>query len=167
MQSGRAPEDGKAETMESITVRKAGLPDAETIARFNAAMALETENKVLEPEIILAGVRGLMTSPEYGFYLVAEAGSETAACLLLTYEWSDWRNGLFWWVQSVYVHPGHRRRGIYRQMYGKVRELARLDSRVRGIRLYVERENRTARTAYENLGMTETGYRMYEEELAR
>ena len=153
--------------MDGITIRKAGLPDAEVIARFNTAMALETEGKVLAPEVINAGVRSLMARPEYGFYVVAEEGKEVAACLMLTFEWSDWRDGLFWWVQSVYVQPEYRRRGIYRRMYEKVRELALENSEVWGIRLYVEKENSSARATYHALGMEETSYRMYEQELRR
>lgn len=151
--------------MEGLLIRQAGERDVDAIALFNTAMALETENKRLEPAIIEAGVRGLIARPEYGFYLVAECDGATAACLLITYEWSDWRNGLFWWVQSVYVRPEFRRRGIYKAMYAHARELAAARGGVCGLRLYVEQDNESARRTYESLGMTETHYRLYEQAL--
>lgn len=147
----------------ALSIRQAVAADAEVIARFNAAMAEETEGRALDWAVILAGVKGLLARPEYGFYLLAELGGAPAACLLITYEWSDWRNGLFWWVQSVYVSPEHRRKGIYRAMYGRVRDLAAADRLVCGLRLYVEKDNAAARQTYESLGMREAHYRMYEE----
>ncbi len=147
----------------ALSIRQAVAADAEVIARFNAAMAEETEGRALDWAVILAGVKGLLARPEYGFYLLAELRGAPAACLLITYEWSDWRNGLFWWVQSVYVSPEHRRKGIYRAMYGRVRDLAAADRLVCGLRLYVEKDNAAARATYENLGMHEAHYRMYEE----
>ena len=146
-----------------IIIRKALLTDAETIADFNSAMALETEGKSLNKEKINAGVANLFNHPEYGFYIVAEAGNRVVGCLLITYEWSDWRNGLIWWIQSVYIHPDFRRQGIYRQMYTFIKNLASFENNVRGFRLYVEKENRIAQNTYRNLGMEETVYNMYEE----
>jgi ribosomal protein S18 acetylase RimI-like enzyme len=129
-------------------------------------MALETERKELAKQKIESGVRGLINNPQYGFYLVAEEPRENrvVGSLMITYEWSDWRNGLFWWIQSVYVIPEFRRRGVYRAMYHKVKELASGDPGVCGFRLYVEKENHTARQTYRDLGMSETNYRMFEEE---
>ena len=146
-----------------ITVREAIISDSDKISQFNINMAWETEEKKLDKEIISAGVISLFQKPEYGFYMVAEAGSEVAASLMITKEWSDWRNGLFWWIQSVYVKPEFRRQGIYRAMYEAVLKLAMNHPEVCGCRLYVEKENVKAQKTYESLGMTETHYKMYEE----
>lgn len=146
-----------------LTIRPATAADAETIASFNEAMATETEGKTLAPETIRAGVRALLSRHDLGFYLVAEEDGRIVGQLMVTFEWSDWRNGLVWWVQSVYVRPEARGRGVYRALHGHVREAARGDGGVRGLRLYVERENRTAQATYGRLGMRETGYRLFEE----
>ena len=148
---------------QAFAVRKAELRDAPQIAAFNAAMALETEHKRLLPERIGAGVRRLLGDPSLGFYAVAERGGEVIGCLLVTNEWSDWRNGLFWWIQSVYVEPGSRRQGVYRGLYDFIRELARADPGICGFRLYVEKDNRAAQKTYRSLGMAETDYLIYEE----
>ncbi len=149
--------------MDSITIRRAERGDAQIIADFNRAMAHETEDKTLVPEVVLAGVETLLESPALGFYLVAIAESKVVATLMVTMEWSDWRNGLFWWVQSVYVEPGFRRRGIYRRLYEFVKDLAENETNVCGFRLYVERENEKAQATYSALGMAECPYRMFEE----
>jgi len=146
-----------------LHVRRAGMRDADTIARFNAQMAFETEGKELIAEVIGAGVRKLLETPSLGFYLVAEHEGRVVACLMITNEWSDWRNGLFWWIQSVYVDAAYRRQGVYRRMYEEVRSLAKADSGVCGFRLYVEKENEVAHATYASLGMKETDYQLYEE----
>ncbi len=146
-----------------ISVRPAGERDADALVEFNLAMARETEAKELAPGVLRAGVRRFIGRPQFGFYLVAEEGARVVGSLMITYEWSDWRDGLFWWVQSVYVRPGHRRRGVYTRLYEFAKSLARRDGRVRGFRLYVERDNAAARRTYERLGMAESHYRMYEE----
>jgi GNAT superfamily N-acetyltransferase len=146
-----------------IIIRKALIADAETIADFNIAMALETEGKELEYDTIHNGVNALFANPHYGFYIVAEVDDQIAGCLLVTYEWSDWRNGLFWWIQSVYIHPDYRRKGIYRTMYSFVKKLALKEKNICGFRLYVEKENSDAQRTYTALGMTECQYKMFEE----
>ncbi|REL38957.1 N-acetyltransferase [Rhodohalobacter sp. SW132] len=146
-----------------ISIRKATADDAESIAEFNIAMAMETEQKKLERDGIEPGVKALFDHPEYGFYLVAESGDEIIGSLMVTKEWSDWRNGLFWWIQSVYVIPEFRRRGVYRAMYEKVKQLADQAETVCGFRLYVEKENTVAQQTYLSLGMKETHYKMFEE----
>jgi len=146
-----------------VALRRGELRDADTIAAFNAAMALETEGKELLPEVIGAGVRRLMASPSLGFYIVAEDDGRVVGCLMITTEWSDWRNGLFWWVQSVYVDRAFRRQGVYRRMYDHVRELAKADPAICGFRLYAEKDNETAHATYTTLGMQETGYVLWEE----
>ncbi|NEQ53615.1 MAG: GNAT family N-acetyltransferase [Leptolyngbya sp. SIO3F4] len=149
--------------MHSITIRQAQLNDAEEIAYFNQAMALETENKKLAPEVILAGVKALLANPSYGFYIVAEAESQVVACLMITTEWSDWRNGVFWWIQSVFVKPDYRRRGIYRRMYTFIKQMANDSSNVCGFRLYVEKDNTRAQQTYASMGMMQSPYRIFEE----
>jgi ribosomal protein S18 acetylase RimI-like enzyme len=146
-----------------VKIRIGHNEDADTIARFNSAMALETEALRLMPERISAGVRHLIAHPELGFYLVAESDSKIVGSLLVTTEWSDWRNGLFWWIQSVYVDPQHRQRGVYTRLYAKVKSLAAQSPQICGFRLYVEQDNRRAQQTYRNLGMGETHYRIYEE----
>ncbi len=145
-----------------ITVRKAASAEAETIAQFNMAMAKETEGLALDPEKIRPGVQGLFSQPQFGFYVVAEGEGGIAGALMITYEWSDWRNGVFWWIQSVYVRPEARGRGVYRALYEGVRELAKAEGNCCGFRLYVEKENAAAQAVYRKLGMDESHYRMYE-----
>lgn len=145
-----------------IHVRSATPADAPTIAGFQEAMAAETEDKPLDPAIVLAGVEGLFARPAHGFYLVAERQGAVAGSLMVTPEWSDWRGGFFWWIQSVYVHPEHRRGGVYRALHEAVLSRAADDGDVIGVRLYVERENEGARAVYRRLGMDETPYRLYE-----
>ena len=146
-----------------MRIRLARPGDAPAIVEFNSAMARETEGKELLPEVIGAGVRSLLRNPKAGFYLVAEEGSQAVAALMITKEWSDWRNGTFWWIQSVYVRPQFRRRGVYRRLYRHVQALAKKDRKVCGFRLYVERENRRAQKTYRALGMQRTRYLVFEE----
>jgi ribosomal protein S18 acetylase RimI-like enzyme len=146
-----------------LTLRKAEPRDADAIAGFNSAMALETEGKVLRPERIGPGVRRLLGEPSLGFYVVAEQAGRVVGCLMVTNEWSDWRNGLFWWIQSVYIVPAARRQGVYRALYDFVRDLARADPGICGFRLYVEKENTSAQRTYRSLGMAPTDYLIYEE----
>ena len=148
-------------------VRRATLEDARLIAEFNLAMALESEGRELPAARLEKGVRHVLLDPGAGFYLVAEVDGEPGGSLLVTFEWSDWRNGCFWWIQSVYVLPEFRRRGLYSGMHAEVRKAAQADGQACGLRLYVEKNNSGARTTYERLGMTETNYRLYEEELVR
>jgi len=146
-----------------LTIRQAELHDADAIARFNSAMALETEGKVLLPERVNPGVLRLLNDPSLGFYVVAEQAGEVVGCLMITNEWSDWRNGLFWWIQSVYIVPAARRQGVYRALYDHVRDMARANPGICGFRLYVEKENAAAQRTYGSLGMAPTDYLVYEE----
>ena len=145
--------------------RFAVADDVTTLAGFNQAMAFETEEKTLADGDVLTAADAVLRDPGHGFYVVADVGREVAGALLVTYEWSDWRNGRFWWIQSVYVRPAYRRRGIYRTLHEFVRNRARSAGDVVGLRLYVERDNTAAQRAYATLGMNETVYRMYEEML--
>jgi len=149
--------------LSSPHIRSAGPDDLDTIIGFQQAMAAETEDKALDEMVVAEGVRRLFEMPDAGFYLVAEVDDEVAASLMVTPEWSDWRNGWFWWVQSVYVAAPYRRQGVYRALYDAVKTRAADAPDVRGFRLYVERENQNARSTYEALGMFETAYRLYEE----
>ena len=145
-----------------MRIRLATPADAGVLIEFNAAMALETEGKELLPDVIGAGVRSLLGNPAAGFYLLAEEDSAVGS-LMITKEWSDWRNGTFWWIQSVYVRPQFRRQGVYKNLYRHVQELASKDPAVCGFRLYVERENERAQATYSALGMKETHYLVFEE----
>src|SRR5262245_33115504 len=146
-----------------IQIRSATYADAEILVRFNIAMARETENRVLPLDKITPGVKTILSRTEQGFYLIAEFDGQVAGSLMVTTEWSDWRNGLFWWVQSVYVHPEFRRRGVYRALYEELKTRAEARSDVCGCRLYVERENLGAQETYRRLGMTRTRYEVFEE----
>jgi GNAT superfamily N-acetyltransferase len=132
-------------------IRKAELRDAATLAAFNQAMAQETEGKALEEALALAGSKALLKDGHKGFYLVAEQEGEIIGQLMVTPEWSDWRDRFFWWVQSVYVRPQNRGQGVYTALYQHVVELARYRRDVAGIRLYVERHNQTARSVQAQL----------------
>ena len=144
-------------------IRQATVKDASAIASFNQDMAMETEGITLDPPTILSGVTKILLDDNFGFYLVIEVAQEIVASLMVTTEWSDWRNGQYWWIQSVYVKPQWRRKGLYRAMYLKVKTLSEANSEVCGFRLYVENENIRAQSTYESLGMTQTHYKMYEE----
>jgi GNAT superfamily N-acetyltransferase len=145
------------------TIREATPADRDVLVEFARAMALETEHLELDLPTLRAGVAALLADPSRGRVFVVDAGGEPAATLMLTYEWSDWRNGFFWWIQSVYVAPAHRRRGLYRLMHQHVRDLAAQTDGVFGLRLYVERENVNAQATYRRMGMHETPYRIYEQ----
>ena len=143
-------------------IRLATPDDAALLIAFNVAVALETEGKELLPEVVGAGVRSLLANRAAGFYVIAEDDRPVGA-LMITTEWSDWRNGSFWWVQSVYVRPESRRRGVYKALYRHVQDLASQDPKVCGFRLYVEKQNRSAQTTYRALGMKPTHYLVFEE----
>ncbi len=145
-----------------LKIRRATRRDATALIAFNRAMALETERKDLWPRVIGAGVRGLLRRPDSGFYSVAEVGGEVIGALMVTKEWSDWRNGDFWWIQSVYVRPEYRRRGVYRRMYAYLNKLAAKDRAVVGFRLYVEKDNLRAQATYRASGMERTHYLVFE-----
>jgi GNAT superfamily N-acetyltransferase len=148
--------------MSEITIRPATFEDAEFIAEGNARMALETEGRRLDPTILRAGVRAVFNDPARGFYLTAEFEGQPAGQMMITYEWSDWRNGVFWWIQSVYTIPELRRRGVFKALYSRVDAMARASGEVCGLRLYVESHNQRAQAAYLRCGMSEAVYRMFE-----
>ena len=145
-------------------IRRATPADAGFIVESNVAMALETEGLALDETVVRPGVAAVLADASLGFYIVAEIGGSPAGQLMVTFEWSDWRNGLFWWIQSVYVRPEYRRRGVYRALHSHVADAARRAGGVCGLRLYVEQENTTAQQVYESLDMYRTRYQMYEVE---
>jgi GNAT superfamily N-acetyltransferase len=145
-----------------IIIRQAVLGDLKALVEFNCAMARETEGTALDPHRVTAGVRGLFEQPQRGFYLVAEQSGHVVGALMITSEWSDWRNGLFWWIQSVYVPRDWRRQGIFRRLYQHVQQCARRDPQICGLRLYVDCNNGAAQQTYAAMGMTETAYRLYQ-----
>lgn len=145
--------------MASLTVRHATHADISFLVECNAAMALETEHKTLDRKVLERGVTAVFDDPRRGFYLIAERDGASVGCLLITYEWSDWRDGDWWWFQSVYVVPGARHTGVFRALYTEVERGARAAGAV-GLRLYVERDNARAQRTYASLGMEEEPYRM-------
>ena len=147
-----------------IKVIQAGPRHSEVIAEFNQAMAIEAEGTKLPWDKIHLGIKAILQDSSLGFYLVAMYQGEIIGCLAITYEWSDWRNGLFWWIQSVFVAPSHRTKGAFNGLYSHVKGLASSKPDVCGVRLYVEKENTTAQQTYKKLGMIETHYRIMEEE---
>ena len=146
-----------------MKIRLAEQSDIGSLVEFNQAMALETEGKTLDSQILQSGVQSVFDDEKKGFYVVAEDDGEIIGGLMITFEWSDWRSAWFWWIQSVYILPDYRGRGIYRQLYDFVKDAARRKEDVCGFRLYVEKENTGAQKVYENLGMEESHYLMYEE----
>jgi ribosomal protein S18 acetylase RimI-like enzyme len=147
-----------------MDIRIATREDIPALVEFNQAMAFETEDKHLDGAILTAGVSAVFDDASKGFYVVVDVDGAVAAGLMITTEWSDWRNGWFWWIQSVYVRPEHRGGGLYGKMYEFVKALGGQTRNVCGFRLYVEKENERAQRVYEKLGMERTYYLMYEEE---
>ena len=148
-----------------MDIRKATKDDVDALIGFNEAMALETEGKTLFTGTLRKGVEAVFEDAQKGFYVVAEEESEVIGGLMVTFEWSDWRNSWFWWIQSVYVNPEYRGKRIYSQLYEFVKQQAKSARNVCGFRLYVEKENANAQRVYEKLGMEETYYLMFEEKI--
>ncbi|MGH8865613.1 MAG: GNAT family N-acetyltransferase [Burkholderiales bacterium] len=145
-----------------MRIRDATLADLEFIAGANLALAQETEGQALDPALLLPGVRAVFEEPGRGHYYLAEIDGRPVGQLMTTYEWSDWRNGVFLWIQSVYVLPEYRGSGALKALYGHLLELARAESHICGIRLYVDRSNARALQVYERLGMHRSNYDVME-----
>lgn len=145
-----------------IAIRRATKADAPIITEFNRAIATETEGLRLDAKRLLKGVRAILADSSKGFYLVAEVEGRIAGQLMITYEWSDWRNATFWWIQSVYVSPEFRRAGVFTRLFRFIEKDARRKRAICGLRLYVEEKNARARRIYERLGMKKAPYEMYE-----
>lgn len=149
-----------------IRIREAGVGDSGVIAAYNTRMAEETEGKTLAGDVIGPGVQALLDDETKGRYWVAEGSGMVVGQLMVTYEWSDWRNGTIWWIQSVYVHPDWRRKGVFSALYRHVESLAGAEPGVIGLRLYVEENNRRAQETYKALGMVMPSYLVMESLLA-
>lgn len=145
-----------------MNIRMANSTDGAPLIEFNQAMALETEGRRLDPQILKSGVEAVFQDDKKGFYVVAESNEKIVGGLMITFEWSDWRGEWFWWIQSVYILPELRGQGVYRKLYDFVKEKARAQGNVYGFRLYVEKDNTRARQVYEKLGMETSHYLMYE-----
>jgi len=142
-------------------IRKAEIDDAAIIAEFNSLMALETEGLQLDAETVLAGVKQAIDGNKATYYLYEKA-DKIVGQAMITREWSDWRNGFFWWLQSVYVHENYRRQGIFRSLYQYIKKLSEENEDICGIRLYVDINNKKAQSTYQMMGMQETDYKLYE-----
>jgi len=150
-------------TTSRLLIRPARPDDAPRLIEFNQRLARETEGLELDPHVLAEGVAAALSDPDRLRYIVAELDGAVVGQTAVTREWSDWRGGWFWWLQSVYVLPEARRHGVFRHLHLAVREAARSHPDVVGLRLYVERHNQTARTAYERLGLSDGGYLVMEE----
>lgn len=151
----------------TLQIELAQPRDIDALVEFNLAMARETEDKPLDTSRLRQGITYALEHSTEAVYLVARGDHALVGALMITFEWSDWRSGRFWWIQSVYVQPDWRRQGVYRSLHAFARSLALEDPQGCGIRLYVERENSIARRTYLDLGMVETHYRLFEEEFSR
>jgi len=154
--------------LKSLIIRPAKMEDVDALVRFSTAMALETEGRRLDETRLRQGTQAVLDSPARGFYTVAELTDRSPRVvvgqLLVTFEWSDWRNATFWWIQSVYVDAAWRRRGVYRRMHEAILELAKNRGGVCGVRLYVEGENAVAKATYARVGLAALTYRVYEDD---
>lgn len=145
-----------------ITVRNATTSNLNQIVQWQLAMAMESEQMQLDLDTVTAGVRAMMEQPAWGQYLMGEVSGQPVGCLLMQYEWSDWRNGQVIWLHSLYIDPKFRRVGVFRKMYDHVLQLAQNDPKLRGIRLYVDHGNEKAIRTYQQIGMTDDHYRLFE-----
>jgi GNAT superfamily N-acetyltransferase len=146
-----------------IKIREAVKSDIPVIAEFNQALAKETEDIQLNPETLASGIENALDRDEC-HYFIAKLNGQVIGQSMITYEWSDWRNGIMWWFQSVYVQPEHRRKGVFRAMFDHVEKLARNNPEVKTLRLYVMQNNLSGKKTYAALGMTDSGYVVYEKE---
>ncbi|MBT4035409.1 MAG: GNAT family N-acetyltransferase [Deltaproteobacteria bacterium] len=148
--------------MSTPFIRRATRADILTIVGFNQAMAMETENIALDTSTLIKGVESVFENPQNGFYIVCEIEGSVKACLMITYEWSDWRNGFFWWIQSVFVEKDFRQRGLYKLMYTFIKTQIEKDEEIVGLRLYVDDDNLKAQSVYNKTGMKKANYQLFE-----
>ena len=148
----------------SILIREGRLEDAPIIAEYNQRMALETENKELDTKTVNNGVEQGLRQPEKCRFFVAEKQGTVVGQAMITYEWSDWDNRDLWWIQSVYVHPDHRKQKVFTKLYQHIEALAQEKDQVRALRLYVKEDNLVGQAVYRKLTMSYTGYHVYEKE---
>ena len=145
-----------------LKIRKAHLADAPVIADFNIRLAEESEQLRLDRACVAAGVDALLSDPAKGIYYVAECNGTVVGQLMITYEWSDWRNGNLWWIQSVYVKQEFRAQGVFKALFRHLENLARTSDEVAGLRLYMHADNERARKTYERVGMRHSQYEVFE-----
>ena len=145
-------------------IREGRIEDIKVLTEYNYLLALETEELILDKERLAKGVEACIIDSSKGTYYVYEEDNMVVGQLMITKEWSDWRNGEFWWIMSVYVHKDYRKKGIFKKLYNHVQGLAQQKDEVVGLRLYVEFENEKAQKTYEKLGMEKTNYFIFEEE---
>lgn len=145
-----------------MEIRKARIEDLNTIVKYNYNLAMETEDKELSVDILTKGVKALLEDDSKGTYHVCVIGEKVVGQIMYTHEWSDWRNGTFLWVQSVYVDSEYRKQGVFKALYNHIKKMCDNDNGIVGIRLYVEIENNIAKKTYKTLGMHECNYNMYE-----
>lgn len=147
---------------EKEMIRSARETDIPQIVEFNKAMAMETEGIFLSESKLKKGVEEIFKDPNKGFYLVYEIEGTVRAGLMITHEWSDWRNGNFWWIQSVFVEKEFRRRGLYKGLFNYLKQRMKEDPTIVGIKLYVDQNNKPAQKTYENLGMEQSNYLLFD-----
>ncbi len=145
-----------------ISIRRAVSSDLDVVVEFNRLLAEESEGKALDSQVLRRGVESGLADPRKSVYFLAEEEEQVLGQIMFTTEWSDWRNGWFWWIQSVYVRSDARRRGVFRALFEQVRQAALAERDVIGLRLYVERENLAAQETYRNMGMDAAGYLVFE-----
>ncbi len=145
-----------------ISIRRSTLADIDSLVDFQLRLADETENVTLDASIVKKGLEALFNDPSKGLYYVAEVADELVGCHLITYEWSEWRNGNVWWLQSVYVKKTFRSRGVFKAMYANLLSLIKNDQSILGLRLYVDKTNASAQRVYTSLGMNGEHYTVYE-----
>jgi len=155
---------GKLRPVNELIIRTANQTDIPNITKYNVALAFETEEKNLDIDLVTAGVRAVINSSSRGIYYIAEMDTAVIGQLMITTEWSDWRNGFFWWIQSVYIQSSWRRKGVFKALYRHVESLARKNPEVCGLRLDVAQENHRAQMTYRNLGMKQIPYFLFEVE---
>ena len=148
-----------------LTITRGETSDIDAIVRFQADMAMESEGIMLDMCRLTSGVTSAMKDESKGTYLVARANGTPIGSLMLTREWSDWNNQWYWWIQSVYVMPEYRKKGVYKAMYATLKDMAQ-ENGVSQIRLYADRTNLTAQQVYQRLGMRESHYLMFEETIS-
>ena len=146
-----------------IKIREAEKFDIPVITQFNQALAKETEDIQLDSETLASGISNALNREECHYFL-AELNGKAAGQIMITYEWSDWRNGIMWWIQSVFVSPEYRGKGIFRTLFYHVEQLAKKHPEVKALRLYVMQDNQSGKKTYESLGMNDSGYLVYEKE---
>jgi ribosomal protein S18 acetylase RimI-like enzyme len=148
--------------MAAVVIRKARSSDIPTIVDFQKRLALESENVHLDANLVAQGIQAMFDDPAKGIYFVAEVDGELAGCHSITYEWSDWRNRMVLWLQSVYVVEKHRKNGVFKAMFENLKSLIANDLKVAGLRLYVDKTNERAQKVYEAMGMNGEHYRVFE-----